>query len=146
MTAKKQNKEIQKIQELENNWKRALADYKNLEKRVEEEKREIFLFAKETIIKEMLPVLDNLEMLQKHIKDKGLELTIRNFEATLKDLGVKKIETTDKEFDPKTMEALEIVEGEKNKVIKTVLEGYLINEKLLRPAKVKVGKGGNKNE
>ena len=77
---KKKENQDQKLQDLENNWKRALADYKNLEKRVEEEKREMFIFAKETVLKEILPVLDNLKMLQKHIQDKGLELTIKSFE------------------------------------------------------------------
>ncbi|KKS36911.1 MAG: Protein GrpE [candidate division WWE3 bacterium GW2011_GWF1_42_14] len=119
-----------KIEELEDCWKRALADYKNLEKRVEEDKESWKFFANERLIRRILPVLDNLERLKKHLDDKGVTLII-------KDLSYS--EHT--EFDPMQMEALEIVQGEKNKVVETVSKGYLLNNKLIRPAVVKVGNG-----
>jgi len=111
-----------KIGELEDCWKRALADYKNLEKRVEEDKDSWKFFANEKLIRRILPVVDNLERLKKHLDDKGLDLIIKDMASTLKEFG-------------------ETVEGEKNKVIETVSKGYLLNNKLLRPAVVKVGNG-----
>jgi molecular chaperone GrpE len=74
----------EQIQELENNWKRALADYKNLEKRVAEEKEGIVSFSNLVLISELIPVLDNLEMLEKHIDDIGLKLVVKEFKQIAK--------------------------------------------------------------
>ena len=130
-----------KIEELEDCWKRALADYKNLEKRVQEDKEDWKFFANERLIRRILPVIDNLERLKKHMADKGLDLIIKDVVSGLKEFGVEEINSEQEEFDPMIMEALETVEGEKNKVIETVSKGYLLNNKLLRPAVVKVGNG-----
>lgn len=128
-----------KIKELEDCWKRALADYKNLEKRVEEDKDGWKFFANERLILRILPVIDNLERLKKHMDDKGLDLIIKDMVSSLKEFGVEEVNSEKVEFDPMLMEALEIVEGEKNKVVETVSKGYLLNNKLIRPAVVKVG-------
>jgi|SRR3989339_88151 len=130
-----------KIKELEDCWKRALADYKNLEKRVEEDKDGWKFFANERLILRILPVIDNLERLKKHMDDKGLDLIIKDMVSSLKEFGVEEVNSEKAEFDPMLMEALEIVEGEKNKVVETVSKGYLLNNKLIRPAVVKVGNG-----
>ena len=130
-----------KIEELEDCWKRALADYKNLEKRVEEDKESWKFFANERLIRRILPVLDNLELLKKHLDDKGVTLIIKDLSSGLKEFGVEEINSEHTEFDPMQMEALEIVQGEKNKVVETVSKGYLLNNKLIRPAVVKVGNG-----
>ncbi|MBU0534645.1 nucleotide exchange factor GrpE [Patescibacteria group bacterium] len=136
----KQIKEFgQKVSDLESNWKRALADYKNLEKRIAEDKEQLVFYVKKQTVEEFLPFLDNLEKIEKHIKDKGLELTLREFRKTLISMGVQEVEAEGKEFDHETMEAVETKKGEKNKVLKTILRGYLLNGKLLRPAKVIVG-------
>lgn len=129
----------QKIFDLENNWKRALADYKNLEKRIAEDKEQLVFNVKKQTVEEFLPFLDNLEKIEKHIKDKGLELTLKEFRKTLISMGVQEIEAEGKEFNHETMEAVETQKGEKDKVLKTTLRGYLLNGKLLRPAKVIVG-------
>ncbi|HAI62940.1 MAG: Protein GrpE [candidate division WWE3 bacterium GW2011_GWF2_41_45] len=130
-----------KIEELEDCWKRALADYKNLEKRVQEDKESWKFFANERLIKRFLPVIDNLERLKKHMDDKGLDLIIKDLVSGLKEFGVEEINSENAEFDPMQMEALETVRGEKNKVVETVSKGYLLNNKLIRPAVVKVGNG-----
>ncbi len=129
----------QKISDLENSWKRALADYKNLEKRIAEDKEQLVFYVKKQTIEEFLPFLDNLEKIEKHIKDKGLELTLKEFRKTFISMGVQEIEAEGKEFNHETMEAVETKKGERNKVLKTILRGYLLNGKLLRPAKVIVG-------
>ncbi|EKE00038.1 MAG: hypothetical protein ACD_22C00100G0002 [uncultured bacterium] len=128
-----------RVLELENNWKRALADYKNLEKRVAEEKEDIFALSNLVVISQLIPILDNMEMLEAHIKDTGLMLVLKEFKQVLKNNGLEEIDAVGKEFDPTTMEAVEMVEGEPNKVISIDNKGYKIKEKLVRPVRVKVG-------
>ena len=62
------------ITELENNWKRALADYKNLVERTNKEKKEFYEFANTNVLQNFLPVYDSLEMLSKYSQDQGLAL------------------------------------------------------------------------
>ncbi len=131
------------LAEMENDWKRALADYKNLEKRAIEERGELILFGISLFAVKLLPVLDSLEMLETHLNDVGLNLTIKEFKQILKGEGILEIGVLEKTFDPNNMEAIEVVEGEKDKVMGVLQKGYLFKEKLLRPARVKVGKGGN---
>ena len=137
------NDDGQQLIEMENNWKRALADYKNLEKRVIEERGELILFGVSLFAMKLLPILDSLEMLETHLNDVGLNLTIREFKQVLRSEGILEIDVLEKTFDPNNMEAIEVVEGEKDKVTCVLQKGYLFKEKLLRPARVKVGKGGN---
>jgi len=136
----KKIKELEeKVESLENSWKRALADYKNLEKRGTEEKENYLSFVKIQVIESFLPFFDNLEKLEEHSKDEGLSLTLKDLKKVLSLLGVEEIETEGKDFDPNIMEAVEIKEGEKNKVLEVHQKGYLLNGNLLRPAKVAVG-------
>jgi molecular chaperone GrpE len=132
----------ERIAELENNWKRALADYKNLEKRIAEERNEIRTYANSVLILRFLPVLDNLEMVLQHVKDAGLEFTLKEFRQILEDEGLKEINPADSGFDALTMEAVETVEGDDGKVIEVLRKGYLLNDRLIRPARVKVGQKG----
>lgn len=129
--------------EMETNWKRALADYKNFEKRTIEERGELILFGVSLFAMKLLSVLDSLEMLETHLNDVGLNLTIKEFKQILKSEGITEIEVFGKTFDPNNMEAIEVVEGEKDKVMCVLQKGYLFKDKLLRPTRVKVGKGDN---
>ena len=142
MSKEEQIKKLEeRLEEMENNWKRALADYQNLQKRVIEEKEQMAIFAKETVIRHLIPSLDNFEMAKKHCEDKGFDMAIKEFFKILKELGVEEVETESKDFDAETMEAVESVEGEKNKVIEVLRKGYFLDGKLIRPARVNVGKG-----
>jgi molecular chaperone GrpE len=141
-----QNTELERVKELENNWKRALADYKNLEKRVAEEKQDGLAFSNMILISQLIPVLDNLEMLEKHIDDKGMKLVVKDFKQILQNEGLEEIDTQGKEFDPFNMDAVEMIEGKPNKVIEVLQKGYKLKDKLIRPAKVKVGKGEQPKE
>lgn len=134
-----------KAEELENNWKRALADYKNLEKRVEEDRENWVLFANEGLIKKLLPIADNLEKLAEHFNDKGADLIVKELRNVLQEFGVEEIKTDGSEFDPMKMEAIEMVKGERNKVVETISKGYMLKDKLIRPAVVKVGNGETLN-
>src|SRR3989304_2676049 len=82
----------EKTQELENQLKRALADYQNLERRVEEERRLLSQLSSAILIEKFLPVLDNLESAQTHLKDEGLEMVIKQFRDVLSSEGVEEIE------------------------------------------------------
>jgi len=129
-----------KIVELENNWKRALADYSNQQKRFNEEKEEVRKRANELLLLNLLPILDNMEMLLQHNQDMGFKMITKELQKTVKEFGLEDIETDNKSFDVTTMEAVDSAEGEENKVMETKIKGYLLNGKLIRPAKVIVGK------
>jgi len=141
---KKEEKDVKKlktrIEELENQVRRTLADYQNLEKRVAEGKRETILNSNRQLLLRLLPVLDTLMLALRHTEDKGLELSVKQFLDILSTEGVKRIETKDKKFDPKLMECVDVVEGKEGNVVAEVLAGYLLNDTILRHALVKVGK------
>lgn len=141
MAAKKKNTQEleEKITELTNNWKRALADYQNLEKRYAKEKQEFLEFANSNLILKLLTALDNFEKVQGYLKDDGLDLAIKELKKILIEEGLDEIEAQGKEFNPLEMEAIEAVEGEEGKVVEVVTKGYRLKGKVLRPAKVKVG-------
>ena len=122
--------------------KRALADYQNLKRRIEKDKYNYAKFATSSIIDKLLSVLDDLERADQHLKDQGLKLAINQFKSILDLEGVKEIKVLNKEFDPQTSDCVELIKGEKNKIIEIIKKGYTIHEKVLRPAQVKVGQGG----
>ena len=131
----------QKHPDLEARWKRALADYDNLRKRVAKEKEDLVKFAHAGLIDKLLPVLDSLGKCCQHLKDKGLALTTEQFQRILTSEGLTEIKVQAEEFDPEKMDAVEMVKGKKNKVAEVVLKGYNVNGRVIRPAKVKVGQG-----
>src|SRR3989344_5138643 len=125
--------------ELEDQLKRVLADYQNLEKRTKEEKQELIKAANRGLILRLLPALDTLVIAQKHTNDQGLKLSLQELSDILEREGVKKIETVGKDFDPKYMEAVTTVEGQEGKVIEELKSGYMLNDIILRVAQVSVG-------
>lgn len=138
---KKEVEELkQKVQELEEKYKRALADYQNLEKRVLEDRKQWIIMANKDLILKILPAIDTLTMASKHNQDEGLVLSLKQLLDILKSEGLEKIETTGEKFNPQTMECMETDEGEEGKVLEEIRVGYLLNGNLLRPALVKVGK------
>lgn len=133
----------ERIAELENNWKRALADYKNFEKRTLEEKYDMAAWACSSLIMKLLPVLDNLEMVDSHVNDAGLKLTLKEFKQILTDEGIAEEDVQGKDFNAETMDAIDMIEttdDQKNKVLEVISKGYRLKDKLIRPARVKVGK------
>jgi len=128
-----------KSKQLEEQLKRALADYQNLERRVEEERKLLSQLSSAILIERFLPVLDNLENAQKHLKDEGLEMVIKQFRDVLSSEGVEEIEAQGSKFDPNLHEATSVVEGQNDGMIaKVIRKGYKINSKVLRPAQVAV--------
>jgi molecular chaperone GrpE len=128
---------------------RTIAEFENYKKRTLKEKTELILNGGEKTITAVLPVLDDFE---RAIADKnedaaaikeGMELIFHKFVKTLEGLGVKKIETDDADFDVDYHEAIAMVPGmgddKKGKVIDCVQTGYMLNDKVIRHAKVAVG-------
>lgn len=139
---KKHHQDLQKrVTDLEGKWKRALADYHNLEKRVSAQQSEFVKFASAALIDKLLAVLDDLERAVAHSQDQGLSLIVNQFSQVLKSEGVAEIKAKGEAFNPETMDAVEMVKGKKNTVMKVITKGYTLNSKALRPAKVEVGKG-----
>ena len=141
MNVKKKSVKAEKLVDLELKWKRALADYANLEKRIDKEKEVFVKFSNAQLLQRLLPILDDLERAEQHLKDQGLALAISKFKEILQKENLTEIKTQGEEFNPELMEATEIVKGPKNRVVEVINKGYLLNNKVLRVAKVKVGNG-----
>ena len=134
----------ERINELDGNWKRALADYKNLEFRTEKAVREALTFGTKGLIIKLLKVLDELDMAVEHHPDQAwAKMTRDEMKTILSDEGVKEIEVLGKQFNPNEMECVSKTEGAENIVVKIVQKGYKIYDQVLRPARVEVGSGEN---
>lgn len=139
------NKE-EKNHDIEHNeWKdkylRALADYHNLEQRVENQIKLRQLDAKKKLLLSFLSILDNIDRAEIFVKDAGLVLVKDEFIKILKSEGVYEIELLNKEFNPQFAECIEVVNGDKDNIVIEILQkGYMMGELLLRPAQVRVSK------
>ena len=125
---------------------RITAEYANFRKRSEKEKQDAYVFAKSETIKELLPVIDNLERaLASESEDydglkKGVEITFNSLVDTLGKLGVEIFGTPGDEFDPNLHNAVMHIEDENYKngeIVDVFQKGYKINDKRIRAAMVK---------
>ena len=145
-----QNKLEERISELENQLKRAVADYHNLEKRISEGRSELTNFMGAELVKRLLPVLDHLEQALLGISEqerqsgwvKGVELAVKEFNSVLESEGLEEIKA-DGVFDPALHEAVDTREGSDNSILEVVRKGYNLNGKVLRPAQVVVGRSAS---
>ena len=133
---------------------RTLADMENLRKRTQREKEELGKFANENILREILPVIDNLERAVEHAQLaemgetgagllEGVQMTLTQFSQVLDRFGVKSIESLGQPFDPALHQAMGQLETEDfpiNAVVQQLQKGYQLNERLLRPAMVMIAK------
>jgi molecular chaperone GrpE len=129
---------------------RLQADFDNTRKRLEREKQEFIRFANEEIIVELLNILDDLErtieLAQNDSENlpmflKGVEMIMAHLYEMLKDYGVKPIDAQGRLFDPNFHEALMQVEDKdvaEHTIVEELQKGYLLNDKVIRTAKVKV--------
>jgi molecular chaperone GrpE len=136
-------KENEEFKNIENQLKRALADYQNLEKRNVEERSIWIKTANKDLLLKLLPGLDSLILAEKHTQDEGVKISIKHFIDTLSEVGVKRIETEGKDFDPNLMEAVSTTTGDEGKVVEEVRAGYTLFDTILRPAQVVVGQNNN---
>jgi molecular chaperone GrpE len=136
----------EKLTEMEQNWKRALADYQNLQRRTAEDKSHAIKFANYELISELIEVYDNMRMMEKHSDDTGLKMIVRQFWEKLNYHGLEQIKAEGKKFDESLMEAVETVEGPEGKVVGVTQSGYTFRDRLVRPARVIVGKKNFEND
>ncbi len=128
-----------KIEELSNQLKRAVADYRNLERRGIEQRSEDIRFANKNLIEALLPAFDTLILAGKYTEDESVKLTIGRVLEILKENGIEKVATIGAKYNADTMEAVEVVEGAEGEVVDEIRPGFTLHEKLIRPAQVKVG-------
>jgi len=134
-----------KIKSLDENWKRALADYQNLLRRVESDKKDFIKLANANLVARLLPSLDIMEMSAVHTQDIGVQMAAKQFHQALVEEGLQIIEpAVDTPFNPhehECSETVKIPEGKsENTISELVLKGYKIGDYILRPANVKVYK------
>jgi len=135
------------------NWDKFLrerADLENLRKRFQKEKEDLFKYGNENLILEILPTVDNLERALEHATDdnasaiiEGVKMTLSMLLSALKKFGTTPIDARGTVFDPafhQAMSQVETADQEPNTVVQEFQKGYLLNDRLLRPAMVTVAK------
>ena len=139
------------LAEMKNQLLYKAAEFENYRKRTLKERAELILNGGEKVITAILPVLDDMERAiangskteDPQVLREGMELIYQKFVKTLEVQGVSKIETKDADFDTDLHEAVAMVPGmgddKKGKVIDCLQEGYKLNDKVIRHAKVAVG-------
>jgi molecular chaperone GrpE len=138
-----------KFEQLQNQFKRAVADYHNLEKRIAEGRSEMTTWATTDLIQRLLPVLDYYDKALKGVGEtdrqsgwlKGVEMATMQFKQVLKDEGLEQVEA-DGTFDPSLHEAIDTKEGVDGKILEVIDNGYKLKGKVVRPARVVVGRKG----
>jgi molecular chaperone GrpE len=132
-------------------WQRARADFLNYKKEEMERIKEILKYGNENLILKILPILDNFELVEKKLSEnlkndenvKGVLQIKTQILDFLKNQGIEEIKTAGKKFDPNLHEATEMIKVEKEgsgKIIEEIQKGYILNGKVIRPAKVRVTK------
>lgn len=141
----------QTIEEQSDKYLRLSAEFDNYRKRTNKEKAELILNGSQTTIKAILPVLDDMERAMSNMEKsdelrpalEGVELIYNKFIKILEQQGVKKIETENQEFNTDYCEAIAMIpapsEEMKGKIMDCVQTGYMLNDKVIRHAKVAVG-------
>ncbi len=141
----------EEMAELKDKYLRTMAEFENYKKRTHKEKAELIFNGGEKTISAILPILDDMERAIDNAPkttdiqalEEGWELIFKKLQNVLEGLGVKKIETENKDFDIDFHEAVAMVPGvdddKKGKVIDCVQTGYTLNDKVIRHAKVAIG-------
>lgn len=144
--------EKKKSEEYLDNWRRAAAEFQNYKRRMEKDKADYAQYANERLLKRLLDVEDSFDLGFKAMPDdvrnapwvEGMRAVQRQLEKILESEGVKPIEATGEEFDPRFHEAMfyEPAPGARDgQVLDELQRGYLLNDRVLRPSRVKVAKG-----
>jgi len=136
--------------EINDRYLRLYAEFENYRKRVNKEKEDLIKYGSETIVYELLPVVDNLEMALSHIPQdindsllRGVRMTYHEMKKILGKFGLSEIEAHGKSFDPQYHHAMSQVERkdvEDRTVVEEFRKGYLFKDRVLRPALVSVSK------
>src|SRR4030043_1546521 len=138
------------LQEMNDKYLRLYAEFENYKKRVNKDKEELVKYGNESLLYEIVPVIDNLDMALKHASDnvsagvvQGVEITLKELQKTLEKFGLSPIEAYGKPFDPLVHHAMTRVERDdvdENTVVEEFRKGYMLRDKVLRPSLVAVSK------
>jgi molecular chaperone GrpE len=140
---------VKENEELQDKFVRLMADFDNYKKRASKEKSDVIQFGNEGLLKDILPIIDNIERLLTYSYgegswksfQKGVELVLAESNKTLAKYGVEPIEALGRTFDPNLHQAMqrsETDEVEANTVVEVYEKGYLYRGRLLRPSLVVV--------
>ena len=137
------------LEEAQDRHLRLAAEFENFKRRALRERQDLLNYANENLVKELLPMVDNLERALEHARNQegdgaeklleGVELTYRSLIQTLESYGVSVVEAEGKPFDPQYHEAIRQVPSDEHHpgtVIEVFQRGYLLRDRLLRPAQV----------
>jgi len=127
-------------------WQRAKADLINYKKEQEEKNSNTFKFANENLIIELLPILDSFELALKHPPvggqaNDGVKQLYNQLKSILKSNGVEEIKSVGEKFNPGFHESVgETKKGKSGMIVEEIQKGYKLNNKIIRPSKVKISK------
>ncbi|WNM62992.1 nucleotide exchange factor GrpE [Candidatus Nitrospira neomarina] len=141
----------EELQIFQDKYLRLAAEFENYKRRAQRDQNDSIRFGNESLLKNLLPIIDNLERAIQCAKDagtsgpllEGVELTHKQFLETVGKVGVRQLSTTGNSFDPAIHQAVTQVESENmepNTVIEEFQKGYLLHDRILRPAMVSVAK------
>ncbi len=137
-----------KIKDLEEQILRLRADFENYKKRAEKENVALRESSKADMLNKILPIVDELEIAFAHMETAsdrdfkhGMELIYSKLSELLKKEGVHEMKALGETFDPYRHDAIRQGDGEEGRIVEIIQKGYLLNGKILRHAKVVVGKG-----
>jgi len=138
------------LQEMNNKYLRLYAEFENYKKRVNKDKEELVKYGNESLLYELLPVIDNLEMALMHASNnvssglvQGVEITLKELQKILEKFGLIAIEANNKPFDPLVHHAMtqnERDDIDEKIVVEEFRKGYMLRDKVLRPSLVAVSK------
>lgn len=143
---------LKQVDELKDKYLRLVADFDNYRKRTAKERLELIQTASKDLVTDLLPVLDDSERAEKQMQStqdieaikEGIRLVFNKLRTTLHSIGLKPMESIGKNFNPEFHEAITDIPAPtpelKGKVIDEVEKGYYLNDKIIRFAKVVVGK------
>ncbi len=142
---------LEEVAQLKDKYLRSVAEFDNYRKRTLKEKAELILNGSEKAVQAFLPIIDDMERAlassektdDAGVLKEGMQLIYQKTNKIMESLGVKKIDTSDADFDTNFHEAVAMVPGmgddKKGKVLDCVQTGYTLNDKVIRHAKVAVG-------
>lgn len=149
----KQKKECKQCKKYENQldelkglMQRVQADFENHKKRADKEKKEMIQYANQKMVLDLLPTLDSFEAALSE-SNEGMKIIYTQLIKTLSAYGLKKIKAKGEKFDSNLHEAMMTEEGEEDDVVTDELQsGYVMNDTVVRPAKVKISKKNDKKK
>ena len=138
-----------KTKELTDSLQHLQAEFENYKKRLEKEKQDFTKYISQNLIIKLLPIIDSFESAIKNHQEKhkfleGMKLVFSQFYSTLEKEGLKQIDPLNEKFDPYKHEVMMHEKSDKlnNTIVEVLQKGYLLNDKIIRHAKVKIAKRG----